>query len=83
MNDLELKLQLIRTIFSQTVEEKAEKELQEGEKPGLFHALQHGKYYGGVYNNKKYMYSEKLIKTLPIEKLETFVKKQIGYEKIT
>lgn len=42
--------------------------------------LQHGNYYGGVYNKKKYMYSQILIETLPIDKLESFIKKQISYE---
>lgn len=40
--------------------------------------IQHGKYYGGVYNGRKYMYSESMIETLSIDKLEAVIRKQIG-----
>lgn len=79
MNDFQTKLDLINQIFSQPVEMKLE--LEEDEKKGLFHVLQHGKSYGGVYNGRRFLYSKRLIETLPIEKLESFIKKQINYEK--
>lgn len=62
------KLALIKTIFTSTVSEEAEST-----------PLQDGKYYGGVYNGRKYLYSDKMISTLSIEKLESFIKKQISY----
>lgn len=65
------KLKLIASIFSSTVTEKAEDE----DLP----ALRHGQYYGGIYNGKKYMYSDTMINSLTLEKLEKFIKGQIGY----
>lgn len=62
------KLALIKTIFTSTVSEKSEST-----------PLQDGNYHGGVYNGKKYLYSDKMISTLSLEKLESFIKKQIGY----
>lgn len=44
--------------------------------------LQDGNYYGGTYNGRKYMYAQILIENLPIDKLEAFIKRQIGYETI-
>lgn len=69
MND---KLKLIQNIFSQVETEDAPRD----EKSPL---LQHGKYYGGMYNGKKFMYSSHLIEKMPIDKLERFIKQQIGY----
>lgn len=74
MDDLTTKLALIKKIFSQVVTENSP-----SEKPVPNIPLQHGKYYGGVYNGRKFMYSELMIQTMTIEKLETFIKKQIGY----
>lgn len=66
------KLKLISEIFS--------KPLVEVERPDMESPLlQHGKYYGGVYNGKKWMYSSQLIEKLSIERLEAFIKKQISY----
>ena len=40
--------------------------------------LQRGKYYGGVYLGRRYMYSETLIDSMTPQKLEAFIRKQIG-----
>lgn len=69
---MEAKLELIKKIFSQIQTENA---ALEGPPIPI---IQHGKYYGGVYNGRKFMYSEAMIGTLPIEKLEQIIKSQIG-----
>lgn len=61
------KLALIKTIFTSTVSEKSEST-----------PLQDDNYHGGVYNGRKFLYSDKLIGTLSVDKLERFIKKQIG-----
>lgn len=40
--------------------------------------LQRGKYYGGVYNGKRFMYSDTLITSMSPEKLQSFIKRQVG-----
>lgn len=73
---MENKLQIIAKIFGRAESEDSDPETLKD----LPHApLSHGKYYGGVYNGRKHMYSEIMIKTLSPEKLEAFIKKQIGY----
>lgn len=67
------KLILIKSIFSQSLEEDAPNDSP----PNA--PIQQGKYHGGVYNSRKYMYSEAMIQILPIDKLETIIKKQIGF----
>lgn len=71
MEKLQEKLKLISLIFKDPLIERTEDE----DLP----ALQHGKYFGGIYKGKKYMYSEDMINLMSIEKLEVFIKKQIGY----
>lgn len=70
------KLKVIQVIFSESKEEDAPIDVPEDVRA----PLSHGKYYGGVYNGRKYMYSEKLINTMTPERLELFIKKQIGYQ---
>lgn len=68
------KIKLIQSIFSgglQTEESDSDGSPQ-------LPIVQHGRFFGGVYNQKKYMYSEKMINDLSIEKLERFIKRQIG-----
>lgn len=62
---------MIKTIFASPIQENVE--------GGDNTPLQDGKYYGGVYNGRKYLYSQLMIETFPIEKLEKVIKKQIGY----
>lgn len=66
------KLALIRSIFSKPLVEEGQRDMQSP-------LLQQGKYYGGVYNSKKYMYSSQLIEKMSLEKLERFIKKQISH----
>lgn len=73
---MEEKLKIIRTIFGQ--EQVEDTETTDNPVPKSL-PIQHGKYYGGVYNGRKYMYSEHMIQTLSAEKLEAVIKNQIGY----
>lgn len=68
---MEDKLKLVASIFSEPLSEKVDETVDNV-------PLQHGNYYGGIYNGKKYMYSHLMIETLSIEKLERFIRKQIG-----
>lgn len=68
------KLQLIAKIFTVMVQETAPNDSTLGK----LVPLQHGRFYGGVYNGRKFMYSSKMIEEMPLEKLEKFIKKQIG-----
>lgn len=61
------KLDLIKKIFTTTLEEGAEST-----------PMQEGKYFGGVYNGRKFLYSEQMLEALSIEKLETFIRRQTG-----
>lgn len=65
------KLKLVKKIFS---------EVREEESPDVPEnvPIQSGKYYGGVYNGRKYMYSIGMIEKMSIEKLEAFIRKQIS-----
>lgn len=65
---------MVRSIFSESIEESPE--AVPSNMP-----IKHGRYFGGIYNNRKYLYSESMIDILPIGKLESIIKKQIGYEK--
>lgn len=60
-------IQFIKALFSTPSAENSEST-----------PLQDGRYYGGVYNGRKYMYSSKMLETLSPEKFQSFVKKQIG-----
>ncbi len=40
--------------------------------------LQHGNYFGGMVNGRKFMYSDAMIAALSIEKLERVIKNQTG-----
>lgn len=64
---MEQKLDLIKKIFTTTLEEEAEST-----------PMQEGKYYGGVYNKRKFLYSEQMIQALSIEKLEAVIRRQTG-----
>lgn len=66
------KIALIHRIFASTLTENA----PEDSPPGA--PLQQGKYYGGVYNGRKFMYSEQMLMLLTLEKLEAVIKKQLG-----
>lgn len=46
--------------------------------PGKVGILKHGNYYGGIHNGRKYMYSESLINSYSPEKLEAFIRNQLG-----
>lgn len=65
------KIEMIAAIFSEPLQENVKDSPVNG-------PVQHGKYYGGVYNNRKYMYSESMIEALSLEKLEATIRKQIG-----
>lgn len=68
--ELKAKLDMIAKLFSDPIEENVEK---------VDNApLQEGKYYGGVYNGRKFLYSLLMIETLPADKLEQFIRKQLG-----
>lgn len=67
---MESKLKMIASLFTEPVQEKVE--------GGDNSPLQHGNYYGGIYNGRKYLYSKIMIETLSLEKLESIIKKQIG-----
>jgi len=76
------KINLIKSIFTEAkIEHAGEDFLSQAisEVTGKSTYVQHGKYFGGWYNGKKYFYSEQLINHLPIEKLEKFIKSQINY----
>lgn len=68
--ELDKKLKMIRELFSDPIQENVEK--------GDNTPMQEGKYYGGVYNGRKFLYSILMIETLPADKLEQFIKKQLG-----
>lgn len=72
MDDFHEKTDLIASIFANPT--------QEAVKSGDNEVLRDGNYYGGIYNGRKYLYSEIMIKTLTLEKLEPFIKTQIRYE---
>lgn len=65
------KLQLIASIFKDSLTEVV---------PNDSSPLQHGKYYGGVYNGRKHMFSSEMIEHYSLERLEQIIKKQISYE---
>lgn len=65
------KLKLIATLFNEPLSEKVAE-------TGDNVPLQHGNYYGGIYNKRKYLYSQIMIETLSLEKLEQIIKKQTG-----
>lgn len=69
MDDFKEKIVLINTLFGGSSTE---------ENPNEDAVVKHGKYYGGVYNGRKFMYSDMMIRTLTKEKLEAFIRKQIG-----
>lgn len=71
---MEDKLKMISSLFTDKVTESVPSE------PGQSTPLRSGKYYGGIYNGRKYLYSEQMIQTLSIEKLESFIKKQMAYD---
>lgn len=71
------KLNIIRSLFGDTRTEDTPQDVPEG--VPIRAPLAHGKYYGGVYNGRKYMYAESLIAALSPERLEAFIKKQIGF----
>lgn len=70
---MEEKLAIIRAIFSEATEEDSNIDAP----PNA--PIVHGKYYGGVYKGRKYMYSDDMIRILSKEKLEATIKKQIGF----
>lgn len=45
---------------------------------GIFGLVQHGGYYGGMYEGRKHMYSTHMIERLSPEKLESFIRGQLG-----
>lgn len=80
------KIELIKNIFTEATIENAGQDFLSAaiaELTGRSTYVQHGKYYGGVYNGKKYFYSEQLVDGLSLEKLESFIKRQIGWNHIT
>lgn len=74
MDDFLKKTDLIASIFASPTQEVV--------KSGDNTPLQDGNYYGGIYNGRKYLYSEIMIKTLSLEKLESFIKKQINHDSL-
>lgn len=73
------KLKIVAAIFGETRIEDTPEDVPEG--VPIRAVLAHGKYYGGVYNGRKYMYAESLVTSLSPERLEAFIKKQIGFPK--
>lgn len=71
------KIEMIRKIFNEEFSEESGDEAEAGV-PGKIGIVQHGGYYGGIFNARKYMYSQHLIESLSIEKLESFIRNQIG-----
>lgn len=65
------KIAMIKSIFAKDFQQDAGEGL-----PGIF--LNHGTSYGGLYGGRKYMYSAHMIESMPIEKLESFIKKQLA-----
>lgn len=74
------KVNLIKSIFQEAVTENTGQDLLGAaiaEVTGKSTYTQHGKYYGGVYNGRKYFYSHQLLEALSLGKLEALIKKQI------
>lgn len=70
------KIEIIKKIFSETYSDESAEEMEPGVK--ALGIMQHGEYYGGVYNGRKYMYSRQMIESMPEEKLESFIRGQLG-----
>lgn len=68
---MEEKLEMIKGIFSEIKEETTP-----NAPPNI--PVEKGGYVGGVYNGRKFMYSKHMIESLPKDKLESFIRKQIG-----
>lgn len=71
------KIAIIQKIFREGFETETPEEADAGV-PGTVGIIQHGGYYGGVYQGHKHMYSSQMIESMPLEKLETFIRGQLG-----
>lgn len=69
------KIAIIRNIFADGFETESE---GEADVPNAVGVIQHGGYYGGIHQGRKHMYSSHLIQTLSPEKLESFIRKDLG-----
>ncbi len=69
------KIDLIKKIFT---EDFTEEDIGEIDKTPAREFVKMGRCYGGVYKGRKYMYSYHLIQSLSLEKLESFIRGQIG-----
>lgn len=68
-------LEYLKEFFASVENEAAVDEIPVTEGQSTF--IQKGNYYGGVYNGKKLMYSDILLRSFTPEKLQALIKNQL------